>query len=57
MNAIVNETCNNKKVNYIRVKDDPWFRGKYIATILEHADTKQEIRVHVDTEEKQKLEK
>ena len=57
MNTIVNKSFNNKKVNYIIVKDDPWFRGKYIATILEYADTKQAIRVNVDTEDKQKLEK
>ena len=57
MNTIVNKSFNNKKVNYIIVKDDPWFRGKDIATILEYADTKQAIRVNVDTEDKQKLEK
>ena len=56
MNTFVNTTFNNKKVNYIIVKDDPWFRGKDIATILEYADTKQALRVNVDTEDKQKLE-
>jgi prophage antirepressor-like protein len=57
VHTIVNKSFNNKKVNYIIVKDDPWFRGKDIATILEYADTKQAIRVNVDTEDKQKLEK
>ena len=51
MNTIVNKSFNNKKVNNIIVKYDPWFRGKDIATILEFADTKQEIRANVDTEE------
>jgi prophage antirepressor-like protein len=49
MNTIVNKSCNNKKVNYIIVKDDPWFRGKYIGTILEYADTKPALRVNVVT--------
>ena len=39
------------------VKDDPWFRGKDIATILESANTKEALRVNVDKEDKQKLEK
>ena len=56
MNTLVNKSFNNKEVNYIIVKDDPWFRGKYIATIFEYAGTKQALRVNVDTEDKQKLE-
>jgi len=36
--------------------NQPWFKGKDIATILGYSDTKRAIQIHVDEEDKGKME-
>ena len=44
-------TYEGKKLNIIK-KDDIWFRGKTVASILGYEDTKKAIFKHVDEEDK-----
>jgi prophage antirepressor-like protein len=43
------------RVQYILVKDEPWFKAKAIATILGYANTMKAIIDNVDSEDKQTL--
>ena len=45
----------NCELQYITVNNEPWFRGKTVATILGYTDTKQAIRKNIDNDDKQKL--
>ena len=44
------------KIGCVCVDGNPWFRGKDVATILGYSDTKQAIRVNVDSGDKKKME-
>ena len=41
MSEIVEFKFNNKPIACVVVNGNPWFRGKYIATLLDYADTKK----------------
>jgi prophage antirepressor-like protein len=44
---------NNFKIkNYLDQKNNPWFKGKDVATILGYKDTDQALRKNVDEDEK-----
>lgn len=42
--------------SYIDQENNPWFKGKDIATILGYKDTKQALKKHVDEEDKMNFE-
>ena len=50
-NTILN--CN---IKCVLSGSDVWFRGKDIAKALEYKDTDQTIRLHVEDEDKRKME-
>lgn len=45
------------QVRTIRINDEPWIVGKDVATALGYSDTKSAIQDHVDTEDKQIIQK
>lgn len=45
------------EVRTIRINDEPWIVGKDVATALGYSDTKSAIQDHVDTEDKQIIQK
>ncbi|MFM7983914.1 MAG: BRO family protein, partial [Candidatus Fonsibacter sp.] len=44
MSEIVEFKLNNNAIAYVVVNGNPWFRGKYIATLLGYVDANQAIR-------------
>ena len=46
----------NVEINVINVGDEPWFKGKDVASSLDYFDTNQAIQKHVDEEDKYTLE-
>ena len=43
-------------LEYVMVDGNPWFKGKHAALMLKYQSTDQAVRVHVDDEDKIKLE-
>ena len=43
-------------VHFLVVLNEPWFRAKDVATLLDYKDTNQAIRVNVDDDDRRKLE-
>ena len=56
MTEIVEFIFNNKPIACVVVGGDPWFKGKYIATLLGYADTKQAIAKNVSKDDQKKME-
>lgn len=42
-------------VEHILIDDEPWFKAKQVADILDYANTRQAIQAHVDEEDKKPL--
>lgn len=44
-----------KSIQYILINDDPWFKAKEVAEILEYKNPQKAIRDHVDEEDRKRL--
>ena len=42
-------------LEYVMVDGNPWFKGKEVALMLKYQSTDQAVRIHVDDEDKIKL--
>ena len=50
-----NEELEIELTSYIDSKQNFWFRGKDIATILDYSNVRKAIWIHVDSEDKQQI--
>ncbi|MFM7985505.1 MAG: Bro-N domain-containing protein [Candidatus Fonsibacter sp.] len=55
MSEIVKLKFNNNAIACVVVNGDPWFKDKYIATLLVYADTKKAIAKHVSEDDRSTL--
>ena len=44
-------------LEYVVEKENPWFKGKEIASMLGYLGTAKAVRIHIDDEGKRKFEK
>ena len=50
-----NEELNIEPTSFLDNKQNVWFRGKDVATILGYSNTKKAVLIHVDSEDKQQI--
>ena len=56
LDQLPSDKIQSTKIPYVLVDNQPWLKGKDIATILGYADTQQAMRVNVDADFKCKME-
>ncbi len=56
MSELVEFKLNNNTIACVVVNGNPWFKGKYIATLLGYVDTKQAVAKNVSDDDRMKME-
>ena len=55
MSEIVEFKFNSNTITCVLVNENPWFRGKYIAKMLDYADTAKAIAKNVGEDDRRKM--